>query len=222
VLHLGNAVLTDSDGGCKGSLGVTSVFAQLAETVLRNLAIHLVLDCVDAGTVARAATSKIVKCCHRFLSFLAFGLAASAALADLNSASWCSVNRRSAMGTFVAYHFRQFPALSPATSKMARDWMSKAKSIRMWDPPFVARGRRLSIHDSMRVRSTSHRRTTELYQSKMISASSDHLRRAAALPEAVDGWIGRIHEQATAFKRCSDEAVNLGTNLGPHALRAPE
>ena len=79
VLHLRNAVLSDTDGCCEGGLGVASVFAQLAETVLRNLAIHLIFDCVDAGTVARTATPKIIERGHRFFPFPVFGLAAVAA-----------------------------------------------------------------------------------------------------------------------------------------------
>lgn len=136
MLHLRNAVLPDSDGCGERGLGVTGIFPQFSKTVLRNLAIHLFLDCVDAGTVARTATAKIIERGHRFFPFFVFGLATVAAAACFIFC-WCSVNRRSAMGTFVAYHFVQFPALSPATSMIARDWMSKAKSTRMWAPPLV-------------------------------------------------------------------------------------
>lgn len=135
VLHLRNAVLSDTDGCRERGLGIASVFAQLAKTVLRNLAIHLLLDRVDAGTVARTTTSNTTERGHRFFPFLVFGLAAVAAPVCF-IVWWCSVNRRSAMGMFVAYHFVQFHALSPATSMIARDWMSKAKSTRMWAPPW--------------------------------------------------------------------------------------
>lgn len=58
--------LSGTDGCCEGGLGVASIFAQFAETVLRNLAIHLILDYVDVGTVTRTATSKIIERGHRF------------------------------------------------------------------------------------------------------------------------------------------------------------
>jgi hypothetical protein len=143
VFHLRDAVLSDPDGRRERGLGVAGVFAKLPKAVPRNLTVHLILDRVNAGTVAGTAAPKVVELGHRFFLFLIVGLAAFAASASFINFSWCALNRRSAMGIFVAYHFVQFPALSPATSRIARDLMSKANITRMWAPPLVARGPKL-------------------------------------------------------------------------------
>src|SRR6185312_5806487 len=87
VFHLRDAVLSNADCGCERGLRESGSFAQFAQTVQREVAVHLSLDAVDAVTVPRPALTHVIKRGHRF--FLPFlGLRLIRPIRCFNR-SWC-------------------------------------------------------------------------------------------------------------------------------------